>query len=81
MQENNTLGFIYNDWYLIDRIEGNSSLYRYQSETPFKDCKAEYPEIEKDLKEKARALYITGNELILNRKVAPQNWITSHSSK
>ena len=81
MQENNTLGFIYNDWYLIDRIEGNSSLYRYQSENPFKDCKAEYPEIEKDLKEKARALYITGNELILNRKVAPQNWITSHSSK
>jgi len=81
MQENNTLGFIYDAWYLIDRIEGNSSLYKYKSETPFKDCGAEYPEIEKDLKEKARAVYIMGNELILNRKVAPQKWIVSHSPK
>jgi len=81
MQENNTLGFIYDAWYLIDRIEGNSSLYKYKSETPFKDCGAEYPEIEKDLKEKARAVYIMGNELILNRKVAPQKWIASHSPK
>ncbi|MEJ2051837.1 MAG: sulfatase-like hydrolase/transferase [Calditrichota bacterium] len=81
MQENNVLGFIYDDWYLIDRIEGNSSLYKYESETPLKDLSTEYPEVEKDLKEKARAIYWMGNELILNRKAAPKNSIAPDSSK
>ena len=81
MQENNVLGFIYDDWYLIDRLEGNTSLYKYKSDTPLKDHRNEYPEVEKDLREKARAIYLMGNELILNHKVTPKNWIASDSAK
>lgn len=76
MQEGNMLGFIYNDWYLIDRIGGKSHLYQYRSNFPFKNFADEHPEILQDLKSKARSIYIIGNDFILNRKVAPSFWIS-----
>lgn len=74
MQEGKMLGFIWNDWYLIDHIDGTPELYRYQSENTKHNFAAEKPEVVKKLQQKARALYFVGNDMIFNRKAAPSAW-------
>ena len=75
MQEGEMLGFVWNDWYLIDRIGGIASLYQYTSADPKHDYAAEKPQLLKKLQQQARSLYFVGNDMILNRKVALENWV------
>jgi len=74
MEEGKMLGFIWNEWYLIDRIGSVASLYRYRSADPAHDYASEKPEVLHDLQNKARSLYFVANDMILNRKVAPNKW-------
>jgi phosphoglycerol transferase MdoB-like AlkP superfamily enzyme len=74
MQEGKMLGLVWNDWYLIDRIGGTPSLYRYRSDTPIHDYASEKPELVAHLQQMLRSYYFVGNDMILHMKVSPDKW-------
>lgn len=75
MEEGKKLGLIWNDWYLIDRLGGRASLYRYRSEDPRHDWAAEKPALLKEMQDRARDYYFVGNDIILNRRAAVSQWL------
>ena len=75
MEQGSKLGFLWNEWYLIDRIGGSASLHKYDSTDPIHDYALERPEILHELQHKARSLFFVTNDIILNRKAAPDNWV------
>ncbi len=74
MEEGKMIGFLWNGWYLIDRLGGKPSLYRYRSQNPTYDYAGEKKELLRSLQQKARSYYYTANDMILNRKADPSKW-------
>ncbi len=74
-QEGGKLGFIYNNWYLIDRLGSNSSLYKYQSEYNKIDYANDSTQVLQDLKRKMHALYLLGNDMIDNMKSSEEIYL------
>ncbi|GAB4375491.1 MAG: LTA synthase family protein [Calditrichia bacterium] len=74
MQEGKLLCLIWNEWYLIDRIGGSPSLYKYRSPDPFRDYAADEPEICRSLQQKVRSFFYVGNGMIFNRKCRTSAW-------
>ena len=69
IQEYKTLGFITDEWYLIDRVNGKSSLYKYNSDNPKYDYSNEEPIIMKNLQDKVRAYFYVSSDLILRKRI------------
>ncbi len=74
MQEGKMLGLVRDEWYLIDRIGGAPSLYRYLSDSPAKDYSREQPDLVYALQQKVRSYYLVGNDMMLHMKVSPDKW-------
>ncbi len=72
--EGQTLGLIYNDWYLIDRLNANPSLYKYNSNNPLKNYLEIFPDTTNLLKNIVRTYYYVGNMMILSKKSSVQNY-------
>ncbi len=73
-QEGTKIGFIRDQWYLIDRLSGEPSLYRYRSKEPRHDYAGEKPELLGELQRDARSLFFVANDMILKRKVSAGHW-------
>ncbi len=73
-QEGGKLGFIYDNWYLIDRLGSNSSLYKYKSENNKFDYANDSTQVLQDLKRKMHALYLLGNDMIFKMKVSEDSY-------
>jgi arylsulfatase A-like enzyme len=69
VQEEETIGLIWNDRYLVQRLGARPHLYAYRSGDPTHDLAQEEPEVAADLSEKARSLDFVANDMILNLKV------------
>ncbi len=74
VQEGSKIGLIYNDWYLIDRLGSNSSLYKYKSENPEYDYSKDSTEVVKEMKTKLHSLYFLSNDMIYNMKASPASY-------
>ncbi len=68
--ESQTLGIIFNDWYLIDRLKGKATLHKYKSFNPLKDYSEMYPDTLNMLKEIVEGIYYFTTKLIFERKVS-----------
>lgn len=70
--EGQSLGIIYNDWFLIDRLKSKCSLYKYKSDNPTFDYSATYPDTVKFLQIFWRLYIIVAIKWYLNEKLAPR---------
>lgn len=68
--ESQTLGIIFNDWYLIDRLKGKPTLHKYKSSDPLKDYAGIYPDTLNMLKEIVEGIYYYTTKLIFERKIS-----------
>jgi hypothetical protein len=78
------IGFVRDDWYLIDRIGGRASLYRIGGEDaagepadPTRDLGVSEPETLREMRDAARAYYYVANDMILNRRAGVEAYRTS----
>jgi phosphoglycerol transferase MdoB-like AlkP superfamily enzyme len=74
VQEGMKIGLIYNDWYIIDRLGSNPSLYKYKSKTPTYDYSKDSTQIVKDLRHKLHSLYFLSNEMIFEMQASVSNY-------
>ncbi|QLH52912.1 MAG: hypothetical protein CH6_0361 [Candidatus Kapaibacterium sp.] len=72
--EGQSLGIIYNDWFLIDRLKSKCSLYKYKSDNPTFDYSTTYPDTVEFLQNILEALYYRCNKMVLERKVSPESY-------
>lgn len=64
--EGQTLGMIYNDWLVVDRLKSKCSIYKYKSNNPFIDYSDIYPDTANFFKNVLEGLYYNFNKNLLN---------------
>lgn len=74
VQEGNKVGLIYDNWYLIDRLGSNSSLYKYNSPNREYDYSKDSIKILEDLQKKLHSLYYISNEMIYDMKASAESY-------
>ncbi len=72
VQEGSKIGFIYDDWYIIDRLGSDPSLYKYRSDNPKHDYAKDSTNVVDALKRKLHSLYYLSNEMIYSMKASPE---------
>jgi len=71
--EGQTLGIIFDDWYLIDRLKSNCSLYKYKSKDPTFDYSNQYPDTVEFLRRILEGIYYRGNKMLLEQFTKPKS--------
>lgn len=67
--EGQTLGMIYNDWLVVDRLKSKCSIYKYKSEQPMLDYSEISPDTAKYLRNVLEGLYYNYNKTLLEVEI------------
>jgi phosphoglycerol transferase MdoB-like AlkP superfamily enzyme len=79
--EGQTLGIVFGQWFLVDRLKSNCSLYKYKSSTPRFDYSEVYPDTVDFLRRILEGFYYRFNRIILERKISPELYYDANASR
>lgn len=79
--EGQTLGIVYNEWYLVDRLNSNCSLYKLKGQNPELDCYLSNLDTATFLRHLVEGIYFRFNKMVIERRVSPEHYSVSTVNK